>query len=180
MDLPAGHPAASMTMPGPNTATGAPAGAPGGDMMNTPVPTVTGDGLVWTAPPDWKLQPAAPMRKASYAVSGPEGSADLSVTAFPGDVGGELANINRWRGQVGYSPLTADTLDQSVDRSEINGLHVAVVDLTDAQKPKGTLGAIVPYGGGVWFFKLTGPTALVSRQKAAFLAFLKTVKVAQP
>jgi len=149
-------------------------------MMSTPVPTVTGAGLTWSAPSEWKLQPAAPMRKASYSVTGPEGSADLSVTAFPGDVGGELANINRWRGQVGYSALTADNLDQSVDRVESNGLHLAVVDLTDPQKPKGTLGALVPYGGGVWFFKLTGPTGLVSGQKAAFAAFLKTVKPAQP
>jgi len=176
-EMPAGHPPASM--PGDAT-SGAPAGAPGGDMMNAPVPTVDGPGLVWTAPADWKLMPAAPMRKATYSVPGPGGAAELTITAFPGQVGGELANINRWRGQVGAAPLAEAELDQNVDRTEINGLHFVVADITDAQNPKGTLGALVPYSGGFWFFKLTGPTATVKDQKPAFSAFLKTVKAAQP
>jgi hypothetical protein len=119
------------------------------------------------------------MRKATFEVAGPDGTAELTVTAFPGDVGGELANVNRWRGQVAFAPLTAENLDQNLDRTESNGLHVAIADITDPAKPKGTLGAIVPYAGGTWFFKLSGPTAAVRGQKPAFLAFLKTVKGAQ-
>jgi hypothetical protein len=178
--LPPGHPPAGTTMPGMEAAAGGGTGVSGSSMADTAVPTVTGNALAWTAPGEWQPQPAGAMRKASYTLSGPEGTADLSVTAFPGDVGGELANINRWRGQVGYTPLAPANLDQNVDRTESNGLHLTIVDLTDAQKPKGTLGALVPYGGGVWFFKLTGPTALVARQKARFLAFLKTIKASAP
>src|SRR5882724_4414392 len=97
--------------PLPPILTGAlPAGSspstPGSDMAATAVPTASGDGLAWTAPANWTVKPASAMRKGSYRVPGPDGTdADLSITAFPGDVGGRLANVNRWRGQLELPPL---------------------------------------------------------------------------
>ena len=38
---------------------------------------------------------------ASYNISAKEGSPTVTVSMFPGDVGGVLANVNRWRGQLG-------------------------------------------------------------------------------
>ena len=40
------------------------------------------------------------------------------------------------------------------------------------------LGAMIPYGGATWFVKLSGPDALVAKEKPAFLAFLDTIKAA--
>jgi hypothetical protein len=116
------------------------------------------------------------MRKASFAVPGPGGSADLSVTAFPGDVGGELANVNRWRGQVGLRPLSDADLPGAAERVQLNGMQFVIVDLAGGQSPKRLLGAIVPFGDGTWFFKLLGPDAVVAANRQAFLDFLRTVK----
>jgi hypothetical protein len=117
------------------------------------------------------------MRKASYAVPGDGGESELSVTAFPGDVGGELANVNRWRGQVGLSPLRAEDLDGAVSRVQGNGLAFTIVELSPAAPGgKAIMGAIVPFGGSTWFFKMTGPDALVKASKPSFLEFLHTVK----
>jgi hypothetical protein len=115
------------------------------------------------------------MRKASYDAPG---GCDLSVTAFPGDVGGELANVNRWRGQVGLAPLQPQDLGGAVARFEANGLRFAVVDLRsgEAADAKGMVGAIVPYGGATWFFKLAGPAPVVAAEKPQFLEFLRTVR----
>src|SRR2546425_682214 len=91
-----------------NPAPAAPAAAnpAGGNMAATPVATAGGTGLTWTAPASWQAKAASAMRKGSYAVPGDGGAtADLSITAFPGDVGGEAANVNRWRGQVSLPPL---------------------------------------------------------------------------
>ena len=72
----------------------------GPDMASTPVPTASGAELVWTTPDHWVAQPGAPMRKAGYKITAADGgTAELTVTAFPGDVGGDLANVNRWRDQ---------------------------------------------------------------------------------
>ena len=149
----------------------------GNAMANTAVPTAEGPSLGWKAPADWKEQPPSAMRKGSYLVPGNGGEdGDLSITAFPGDVGGELANVNRWRGQVQLPPLSEADLPTQVVRVAHDGLQLAVVDCTAAgANPKRILGAIVPYGGATWFFKLAGPDAVVAKAKAEFLDFLETV-----
>jgi len=178
------------TLPG-MTAAGADASSPGGmppaggaSMADTAVPTAAGPGLTWTAPAGWRAKPASAMRKGSYAVPGEGGAeADLSITAFPGDVGGELANVNRWRGQVQLPPLGYSDLPGAVSAVAQNGLQLTIVDFASAEgaDSKRILGAIVPFADGTWFFKLTGPDRLVAGEKPAFLAFLKTVKpVTQP
>src|SRR5262249_22321427 len=81
--------------PPPPTAAPAPDNA----MAATAVPTADGPALTWTAPATWKPKAASAMRKGSYAVPGDGGvEADMSITSFGGAVGGELANLNRWRG----------------------------------------------------------------------------------
>ncbi|HXQ82369.1 MAG TPA: hypothetical protein VN775_13710 [Opitutaceae bacterium] len=152
--------------------------SPGAAMADASVPTASGADLVWEAPAAWKAAPAGAMRKASYAVPGEGGESELSITAFPGDVGGELANVNRWRGQVGLAPLRAEELESAVSRVEANGLRFAIVELFPPGDPgaKAMVGAIVPFGGSTWFFKLTGPGALVRASRPAFTGFLHTVR----
>ena len=152
--------------------------APGAPMAEAPVPTAAGADLVWEAPSSWKAKPAAAMRKGSYGVPAGGGESDLSITAFPGDVGGELANVNRWRGQVGLTPLRAEELDSAVSRVEANGLKFTIVELSPPGDPgaKAILGAIVPFGGSTWFFKLMGPAAPVRASRPAFIEFLRTVR----
>ncbi len=158
---------------------GAPAlpAAPGGDMASTPVPTATGADLTWTAPANWAPKPLGQMRKGSYAVPGPDGDADLSITAFPGDVGGELANLNRWRGQIQLPPLGENDLAGAAVRFKQDGLDYVVVDFVSpsTNKPARIVGAIVPYMGATWFFKLMGPAPTVEAAKPAFMDFLKSV-----
>jgi hypothetical protein len=152
--------------------------APGAAMADTAVPTAEGAALTWKAPAQWAPKPASAMRKGSYSVPGEGGECDLSVTAFPGDVGGELMNVNRWRGQVGLAPIRPDELESSVSRLEANGLKFTVVELAPAggQGGRSMLGAIVPYGGSTWFFKLMGPGPSVAAAKPAFIEFLRSVR----
>jgi len=161
--LPAGHPAI-------------PGGGTGMDMANTPVATAEVPALRWSAPAHWHSKPAAGMRKATFTVDGDAGtSADLSVTAFPGDVGGELANVNRWRGQYQLPPVSAAELDSVVTHLDHDGLQIVIVDCSSSAGQR-MLGAMVPYNGVIWFFKLTGPEALVAREKDAYLAFLGSLR----
>ncbi len=166
-------------LPSATAPASAPSSAPGASMANTAVPTATGAGLTWTAPAHWVSKPASAMRKATYTVSGDAGeTADLSITAFPGDVGGELANINRWRGQIQLPPFAEADLAKAVTRLEQNGLGFAIVDFTGTGvTPQRILGALVRVGDATWFFKLTGPSALVAREQAVFTVFLKTIRV---
>lgn len=153
--------------------------APGGDMASTAVTTATGAALTWTAPPHWKSKSASAMRKGSYSVSGPDDKeADMAITAFPGDVGGNVANVNRWRGQLELAPLPESEVGAALKHVDIGDLHVDVVEFANTQSsnPQRMIGAIVPFGGSTWFFKLTGPDALVAQERDAFFSFLQTIK----
>jgi len=169
-------------MPGMPPSSGNPeAGAPassGQDMASTAVPTASGEELTWTAPAQWTVKPAGAMRKGSFAVKGDDGDADLSITAFPGSTGGLLANINRWRGQIGLPPLAENDLAANKVHLDVGELHLDVVDFagTAGGKPTRILGAVAPVGDNTWFFKLMGPDALVSREKPAFMEFIHTLK----
>jgi hypothetical protein len=168
----------------PATASGLPADHPpvaagvGNDMASTPVPTGSGS-LAWAAPADWVAKPVGPMRKGSFAVKGTNGAeADLSITAFPGNTGGLLANLNRWRGQVGLPPLAEGQLDGSLEHLDLNGLHFELVDFAGTANgtPTRILGAVLSRPDETWFFKLMGPDALVAAQRDSFRGFLGTVK----
>lgn len=170
----------SPAMPGPAAPS---ADAPAQDAMrNTAVPTASGPGLVWDAPAGWTAGPARPMRKATLLIPGEAGgpSSELAVTAFPGDVGGNLANVNRWRQQLGLPPIAQSELGSALQHIDVGPLHIDVVELagpaTPPAVPQRVLGAIVPHAGSTWFFKLTGPDPLVARQREAFFAFVRTIR----
>ncbi len=128
--------------------------------------------LVWRAPARWAPGRASAMRRGSYSVVGPEGVGDISITAFRGDVGGNLANVNRWRDQLQLPPVP--DLAGALEPLEVDGLRMLVFE--GANQGVRMIGVIVPRSGATWFFKFTGPDPLVAREKPAFLDFLKTVK----
>jgi len=162
--------------PGAADAGGPAEPAAGASMADTAVPTAEGSALAWQAPAGWVQKTASAMRKGSYSVPGDAGESDLSITAFPGDVGGELANVNRWRSQIGLTPLRAEELDASVSRLESGDLKFTLVEIESKDaNGKSILGAMVPFGGSTWFFKLMGPGSSVRAAKPSFLVFLRSV-----
>jgi hypothetical protein len=151
--------------------------APGAAMADTAVPTAD-TALTWQAPAQWVSKPAAQFRKATYSVPGDAGDCDLSITAFPGEAGGELANLNRWRSQLALPAIGPGELEGAVTRVEANGLKFTIVEIAPRGDPagKGMLGAMVPVAGSTWFFKMMGPGPSIKSAKPAFLGFLRTVR----
>ncbi|HWL15853.1 MAG TPA: hypothetical protein VNR00_09620 [Opitutus sp.] len=151
-------------------------------MANTAVPTAGGEALSWTAPAHWKAKPGSAMRKGSYAIVGADGTeADLAITAFPGDVGGDLANINRWRGQLSLPPIGAAELSSATEHLDFNGLHMTFVDIAGTgDQPQRIIGVSVPYENATWFFKMMGPDAVVAGERNAFRQFVQTIKPSAP
>jgi hypothetical protein len=87
----------------------------------------------WELPDGWKTTPAASMRYASFTIAGQNGqTGDVSVVVFPGDGGSDLDNVNRWRGQLGLSPLTAEELKSTVNSLPIRNASLSTTDLAGA------------------------------------------------
>ena len=123
----------------------------------------------WTVPEAWKALPAGSMQVAKFAV--PErgdARAEVSVSIFPTDTGGILANVNRWRRQLGLGEIEEAGLQDCV--SPLKAAPDAVVaDL--ANNGRQIVGAIVPRGDRWWFYKLMGDSAAVTPEREAFIQF---------
>ncbi len=171
---------ASAPAPAPMSAS------PGGNNTNAPTPppieAAQGAPVQYTLPPGWQEKPLSPMRLASFKASGPNGKEpDVSVVALPGIAGGDLANVNRWRGQVQLAPIDEDTLAKTAEHITANGHDFLLVDLASEQPVKGEkqriLAAILDENERSWFIKMTGEDAAVASQKSAFTDFLRGLKI---
>lgn len=135
-------------------------------------------GLVWQAPSHWETLTAGGVRRGSFKAANADGdTADISVIAFPGDVGGLSANLNRWRTQVGLSPLPEAEVQATIEHQDTPYFHLDFVNyLGDSNGvPTRVAGAIMSHGGESWFFKIIGPATIVDAELGAFRAFLQTI-----
>jgi hypothetical protein len=137
----------------------------------------------WTVPKDWQVGNGSPMRRATFVVKGSDGqSAEVVVSSFPGDVGGLVPNINRWRGQIGLGPVAPDEVSGMTSDLVVNGAKATVVDFkadsapADKAPPARMIVVTIPHAGNSWFFKITGAAPLVEAQKESFLQFVQSVK----
>ena len=161
-------------------ATARKAEAPAADPTPDPAPPVSvppspqdPKELTWNVPDGWREGPAKSMRIASFSVGPDETPGDVSVIKLGGAAGGALANVNRWRGQIGLPPITAEVLASSVMDVES---PAGTIDLVDcAGSDQRTLAGWLAHEGNTWFFKLSGPSAVVEAEQARFKTFLASL-----
>jgi hypothetical protein len=167
--------------PAPQKSPAAPAAmAMGGagampDGMELPAPP-KGGGLRWTLPTGWTESAGGQMR---YATLKPPvaGRIDASVVVLPGPAGGELANVNRWRNQIGLPPLDEAALAKAraVVKTKAGPLHV--YDFTSEGEPRNRVVAgLTSARGDTWFVKVTGDAGAVGAARADFMKLLGSLR----
>jgi len=151
----------------------APSAMPATMPSGLPVPdTSTLPKLKYTVPDGWQEKTPTEMRVASFGISENGKDADMSVIPLGGMAGGDLANVNRWRGQVGLDALADADLQKLAEKVEIAGQAADLYDM--AGTAERIVGVIFHNGDATWFFKMTGDPDLVEKQKPAFVSFLKS------
>lgn len=141
-----------------------------------------------------KKKPRSNILEAEYEVPGKDDKAVAGRLTFSAAGGGVEANIGRWYGQF-EQPGGGDSSEKAkVDKLEVGGLKVTVVDLTGTFKeqlggPLGPtekradyrlMGAVVELkGGGIYFVKLTGPNATLSANEEAFKELISSIKAGE-
>lgn len=168
----AGHDAYLVDMLGPGTKAKAPPMAKLPPVEQPPLKREAP--FKFETPEGWKAAPGNEFSILAFLVSDKGKKASVTVSALGGGAGGLLANVNRWRGQVGLDDIDDKQLAKLALDLTVSGLAAKLVDLSG---PKGRiLGAIVPRGPQTYFFKMTGPGDLVGDQKNSFEAFLKSIR----
>lgn len=130
--------------------------------------------LSYQASDDWEEFEPSGIRKGNFTINSESGTAEVTILTFPGDVGGALANINRWRNQIGLNPATSEDIGKFSTPCEIAGHKGLYVRLEG--ETQNILGAILPVHNNTWFFKMLGDKPVVLDNEEAMKQFLDSVQ----
>ena len=105
------------------------------------------------------------------------GRIDTSVVVLPGPAGGELANVNRWRSQIGLPPLEEGALGKARTTVKTKAGPIKVYDFTSTGPvPSRVVAGLTEAKGNTWFVKMTGDAAAVSAAREDFMKLLGSLR----
>ena len=138
---------------------------------------------IWTIPSGWQSVPPSQFLLAEFSVPGANGAkAEVNVAEMGGTGGGLLANVNRWRGQLGLGAIGENDLAKLAQSLDVPGGKGTLVDITGVDAKTGAptrlVGAIVAQSDQTWFYKLMGEGQIVAQQKDAFTKFIQSANYA--
>jgi hypothetical protein len=139
-----------------------------------------GNVLRWTLPKGWTETLVGGMR---YATLTPpvQGRMEVSVVVLPGPAGGELANVNRWRSQIGLAPIDEPGLAAARKQLTAKLGPIAVYDFANDGSPKSrVIAALTSAEGKTWFVKMTGDAGPVGDARPDFLRLLESLRLDRP
>jgi len=142
---------------------------------------LTEAGPTYDPPEVWQRMAAGGMRKAAFAIAGDGQTAEVTIVALPGTAGGLLANVNRWRDQIGLEPFSEEELASGSQQLDVGGQPGRYVQLDGSEASavaQSILGVILQRRERSWYFKLMGGSELVHSEQPRFEQFIGSVKFA--
>ena len=145
-----------------------------------PAPPPAASPLTWEIPEGWTALGRKPMREVTFA-TGDE--ARCWITILGGDGGGTLANVNRWRNEMGQEPLKEGDL-ATLPTMPMLGGDAYVVEAEGSYSSMGStaesdwamIGLIRNLDGKAVFIKLVGPKAEVESARAGIEFLAQSLK----
>jgi hypothetical protein len=137
--------------------------------------------VTWELPQGWTEVPAGRVNAAQFTVKTDGGEVGISVTPLPNLNGKEELMVNMWREQVGQPPLEPGKLAEQLSKVELAGGEGQLFEVVGNREgaAQRMVTAFLHQPDASWFFKLSGPEAGVNQQRAAFLNFLRSVRIAE-
>ena len=132
-------------------------------------------GITYQTPESWNEYPPSSIRKANFKINNASGTAEVSITVFPGDVGGTLANINRWRQQIELNSIDESKLNETITPVVISNHQGYLTKLEG--NTQSILGGILPFHGSTWFIKMKGDILAVDEEVETFKGFLSSIQI---
>jgi len=138
--------------------------------------------LAWATPEGWRRGPEKSMRLATFLV-GDSGRTEVSLIHLPGSAGGDVANIQRWYGQMGQPEPTADEIGR-LPTLEVLGRPSPLVEIAGSFSGMGReevgeavlIATLAEAGGRTLFIKMTGPREEVEAARRAFVEFCSSLR----
>ena len=139
--------------------------------------------LSWEAPHAWVQGSERAMRLVTYQTA-PNKKTECYISVFPGNAGGVVQNVNRWRHQMGLSELDPEAVEE-LPVLEILGEKATFIEIkgnyTGMSGPTQSafmmLGVVCPLSDQTLFVKMIGPIAEVINERENFLSFCRSLKL---
>jgi len=133
----------------------------------------------WEAPAGWREEENVSAPLDSAYRFGADDQVRVTVSRIPGEAGGVLANVNRWRGQQGRPPIE-QLSEQRHEHIETPSGEWLVFEIADSSRPAEaerhmTVG-MTSRGNARWFVKMTGPAEAVRKARPTFLDFVRSFR----
>lgn len=97
--------------------------------------------VTWTVPQGWQREAGGGIRFATFRFGAKEKPLELIVTSLGREAGTKLANVNRWRDQLGLQPVDEVELSKQLREIDVEGVKVTMVDLTGIMAVKAKMNA---------------------------------------
>jgi len=97
--------------------------------------------ITWTVPEGWREERGSNLRYATFHLNSKKQPLEVTVVALGREAGTLLANVNRWRGQIGLAPATQDELGKVSKEVKIHGVAGTLVDMTGKAVPMAAMSA---------------------------------------
>ena len=131
----------------------------------------------WVKPDSWIEFEGSSMRLASFHVPYSYGLGELSLFILDGDGGGLVANVNRWRGQVGLPTQTLIEINASADNRENDlGQYQIFKIINRVDFNQAFMCAVMPMGNKTIFAKLNIEKIGINEVEGDFLDFCQSFK----
>ena len=142
--------------------------------------------LIARVPDTWKaVKPSSSMRLMEFKVG--TNNTDASMAVFK-NIGGTIDdNLERWARQFGYELIDQDV---KITNEMINGIDFHIISILGTytntmafsarnSEPKNNyrlLGAIANTTDGLYYFKMTGPNAIINNEIEEFSYFIQSLQ----
>lgn len=129
-------------------------------------------------PSHWEETAPGAMQLRVFKIREGSANAEFSVSAFAGNVGGLLANINRWRQQINLPPIPENEITEYTKDYKTDNYTFKLVRLWGEEDDSPSISvAMVHNKNQTWFFKLQGPRHLVKNERNAFIQLIKSLQL---
>ena len=142
--------------------------------------------LIARVPDTWKVvKPSSSMRLMEFQVG--VNNTDASMAVFK-NIGGTINdNLERWAGQFGYELIDQDV---KITNEMINGIDFHIISIlgtytntmafsarnSETKNNYRLLGAIANTTDGLYYFKMTGPNAIINNEIEEFSYFIQSLQ----
>lgn len=132
--------------------------------------------VTYDVPDGWQQEGRRPMRLATFTVERDDKKVEIVVSQLGPNAGTLVANVNRWRGQIGLSEAEEADIMNDLRKLDVDGSATDYIQIVAAENERVIFAVIVKRPDLTLFVKLTGDRAVAEAETSNFEKFARSIR----